>query len=261
MKNKFFLVISLALIFFYVGVADAANEEVDNTQNQIQQQSQTVNQGEENELQDQVQTQSVQKKNIDNQTGQLVTEGNDNNTKNQVQNNNQIKNQGEGNQIKNREQEALENPATTANGLRGSSASSSQARSRVANVVKELLQVADRNGGIGEQIRVIAQSQHQNHTEIDNSLQKIQNKNKFLRFVFGPNYSELNKAKQLLAKNQEQIEQLNQIRTQLVNASDQQALSEQVELLEQARLEIQSLVNQSSGGFSLLGWMFKLFSK
>ena len=136
-----------------------------------------------------------------------------------------------------------------------------QGKSAVSNAVQEMLQMADRNGGIGEQIRTIAQTQTQNQEKLEASLQKVQNRSGFAKFFVGPNYGEINNAKKLLEQNQEQVRQLNQVINQLSNQADQQTLTEQVETLEQANSEIENSLEASQKGFSLFGWMFKAFSK
>jgi len=80
-----------------------------------------------------------------------------------------------------------------------------------------------------------------------------------VRFIIGPNYSEINSAKKLLEQNQEQANQLNQIKNQLINQADQEVLMEQIQTLNQASLEIENSLNNSQKSFSLLGWMFKMF--
>jgi len=172
----------------------------------------------------------------------------------QNQNQNQQQNQGEENQIQNQEQEAIEVKET-------GSVVAEQRKSQVANAVHEMLQVAERNGGIGEQVRTIAQAQNQNQEQLEISLEKVQKRNEFAKLFFGPDYEEINKAEQVLVQNREQIEQLNQLQNQLTNPEDQQVLTQQIQLLEQANLEIENSLNGEKGGFSLLGWMFKLFNK
>jgi len=134
-------------------------------------------------------------------------------------------------------------------------------RSQVANAVQEMLQVAERNGGIGQQIKLIAQNQNQNQEKIEVSLQNVQKRSGFAKFFIGANYGEINKAQKMLEQNQEQIQQLNQIRNQLSNKGDQQQLTEQIQTLEQTNLQINNSLETTQKGFSLFGWMFRLFSK
>lgn len=207
--------------------------------NQTQQQTQTSNQGEDN----QIQTQTQQ---------QLMDNSAENN---QMQNQKQIQNQGEDSQIQTQEQETSQ--AGSGNGLQ----IAEQRRSVVANAIQEMLQVAEKNKGIGQQVKTIAQTQTQSQEKLEVSLQKVQSRNKFVKFFIGPNYSEIDNAKKLLEQNHEQIQQLNQIKNQLSNKADQQTLTEQLQVLEQANLEIENSLNLSQKGFSLLGWLFRFFAE
>jgi len=165
---------------------------------------------------------------------------------------NQIQN--EPTPIKNNEQAVNQEKNTT-----GSQAE--QRRSEVANAVQEILQVAEKDSGIGEQVKIIAQTQTQNQEKLETSLQKVQSRSGFAKFFVGPNYGEINNAKKLLEQNREQIKQLGQNKNQLSNQDDQQKLTEQVQLLEQSNQEIENSLNTLQRGFSLFGWIFRLFVK
>lgn len=138
---------------------------------------------------------------------------------------------------------------------------SEQRRSMVANAVQEMVKVAERNGGIGQQIKTIAQTQTQNQEKLETSLQKIQSRSGFTKFFVGPNYSEIKNSQKLLGQNKEQIQKLNDIRTKIVNQGDQLQVVEQIQALEQVNQQIETSLNESQKGFSLFGWAFKLFSR
>lgn len=185
---------------------------------------------------------------VQQQTQQKLQDGTE--MGNQVQNKNQVQNQGETSQLKNSQQQ----------GIKDETATSTQRRSRVANAVQEMLQVANRNGGIGQQVKTIAQTQTQNQEKLETSLQKVQSRSSFSKFFVGPNYGEINNAKKILEQNKEQIKQLNQVKNQLSNQGDAQNLTQQIQTLEQANLEIESSLGTAQKGFSLFGWMFRAFS-
>ena len=171
----------------------------------------------------------------------------------QIKNQNQEKNQEKAGQSEDGQRQGEQNKNGTA--------TATQRRSQVANTIQEMLRLADRNGGIGQQVRIIAQTQTQNQEKLEMSLQKVQSRSGFAKFFVGPNYGEVNNAKKLLEQNQEQVKQLNQIKDQLADQGDQQILIEQIKTLEQADLEIQSSLGVAQKGFSLLGWVFRAFSK
>jgi len=136
-----------------------------------------------------------------------------------------------------------------------------QRKSQVAEAVQEMLRVAERNGGIGQQVKVIAQTQNQNQEKVEADLAKIQNRNKLVRFLVGPDYRLIKNTQQTLEQNHAQIEQLNQLKTELHNLGDSQVLAAQIKLLEQANTEISKTLESSHGRFSLLGWMFRILAR
>ncbi len=248
MKNKILTAGILATIIIFANTAHAVGQNSNagtGTGNQVKQQIQTSNQGEESQIQVQNNTQT--------QSGTANQAGTGAQTQNQNQQ--QTQSQGEENQIQNQEQEKTQTQTQT------QSATAEQRRSRVANAVQQMLQISERNGGIGQQVKTIAQTQTQNQEKLEASLQKIQSRGKFAKFFIGPNYNEINSAQKVLEKNQEQIKQLNQIKTQLSNPDDAQTLTQQIQILEQVNLQIENSLQNAQKEFSLFGWMFKLFSK
>ena len=137
----------------------------------------------------------------------------------------------------------------------------SQNKSDVANAVQQMIQIADKNQGIGAQIKVIAQNQVQNQESLKTNLEKIQSRSGLAKFLIGPDYGQIKNAEKTIEQNREQIKQLNQIKSQITNQGDQQILTEQIKILEQANQEAQNSLNAAQGGFSLLGWLFKMFAK
>ena len=248
MRNKIISAGILALALLFAGNIYAVGQGNSNapvTATQVQQQNQVENQVENQGEADQIQTQEQGEDN--------ENEGeNEDKTQNQQEPEN-----GNGNQNQEQNQEQKNNEVKTNNG----SSTSEQRRSAVANAVQELLQVADRSGGIGQQVRLIAQTQNQNQEKLEANLQKIETRNIFMKFVFGPDYNEINNAKKILEQNREQIQQLNQIKDQLSNQGDIQSLAQQIQTLEQTNSEIGDSLGTAQKGFSLFGWMFKLFSK
>ena len=289
MKNKILVVGIFALAFVFAISVYAVDQNSDaRTGNQVQQQTQITNQGEDSQIQMQnneqvrVETNAGTGNQVQQQT-QITNQGEDsqirtqNNeqvqaganagtgteaqtqqqTQQQLQDGtgagNQVQNQGETNQLQNSEQRQTQ--------AQENSALAEKRRSQVANAVQEMLQIAERNGGIGQQVKTIAQTQIQNQEKLEASLQKIQSRSGFTKFFIGPNYSEINNAKKILEQNREQIKQLNQVKNQLVNQGDAQNLTLQIQTLEQANLEIENSLVTAQKGFSLFGWVFRLFSK
>ncbi len=220
MKSKILMISLLAITFVFANNACAVGQNNENTMDKNLQ----GQQGEEVQMQ----TQQIL---LDDKQGRSTS------TPNQIQNQEEMQNQNQ-------------------TGL----VVAEQRRSQIANAVQTMLQVAERNSGIGEQVRIIAQAQTQNQEQLESSLEKVQKRNEFIKLFFGPDYDEINKAEEVLVQNREQIGQLSQIKNELTNQTDQQALTQQIQMLEQANLEIENSLGNEKKGFSLLGWVFKMFS-
>jgi hypothetical protein len=233
---------SSAAIDVGAGRQNLQNAGDNETGSQIQQQNQTADQGESSQIQI--------KNNEQNQTGVNA----EMQPQQRSSDNGGIENQAQ-NQIQDQEREAAR--MQSGSGLEVAE----QRKSQVADAVREILQVAERNGVSGQQAGIIAQMQIQNREKIEASLQKVQSRSGFAKFFIGPDYGEIKNAKGLLEQNKEQIRQLNEIKNQLSDQNDQQILTEQIQTLEQANLQIENSLENSQKGFSLFGWLFRIFSK
>ncbi len=137
----------------------------------------------------------------------------------------------------------------------------SQRRSRVANAVQRMLQIAERNKGVGQQIRTIAQAQNQEQEQIEAEMSQVKNRGQLKKFFFGPDHKNLNSIEDGLADHEAKLEQLRQLAVQLVGEDDIIALQEQIGIMEQVKVELENEVVSESKGFSLFGWLNKMLVK
>lgn len=136
-----------------------------------------------------------------------------------------------------------------------------QRRSRVANAVQEMLAVAERNSGIGQQIRTIAQNQNQEQEEIENALEVTKKRSVVVKFFIGPNYKELKKVEDRIENHKNRLEEFKGLRAQLGNSADAEVLTQQIQTMEQIGAELENEVNQEKQGISLFGWLFRWMAK
>ncbi|MFC1678360.1 hypothetical protein ACFLZ9_01385, partial [Patescibacteria group bacterium] len=146
-------------------------------------------------------------------------------------------------------------------GVNQASDKATQRRSRVANAVQQMLQVAERNQGVGQQIRTIAQEQNQNQEQIEASMEKVKNRGRLKKFFFGPDYKNLSSVEDRLVNHTEKLEQLKELVSQITNDADAETLEEQIVVMEQIKTELKNEVTEESKGFSLFGWLNKMLSK
>ncbi len=134
-------------------------------------------------------------------------------------------------------------------------------RSRVANTVQEMLNVAERNQGIGEQIKNIAQTQNQMQEETDNSLKDVKNRSNLVKFLIGPDYKKIDQVEEKIEQHEEKIEELKELKNQLENSGDEIILEEQIKEMEQVKEQVKEEVKLEAKSFSLFGWLNRAFSK
>ena len=160
---------------------------------------------------------------------------------------------------KNQQREETKVKETKRNNDEEKTSMGEQRRSQVANAVHQMLQVADRVGGIGEQVRVVAQSQQQNHEEVENELDKIKDRSGFAKFFIGPKYEEIEKAKDLIKQDKEKITKLEELKSTLTSEEDKVKVDEQISIIKGAITEVEKIIGEEQTGFSLFGWLAKIF--
>ena len=132
--------------------------------------------------------------------------------------------------------------------------------SEVAKQVQLLLQTRT-TGGIGEQVRLIAQEQNQAQIEIQGQINKLDSKSKFAKFLTGTNYGAIKNLKQQLEQNQLRIREMEQLQNQLSNQGDITQIAETIQALIQENTSLQERIVAEEKTFGLLGWLFRLFAR
>ena len=134
-------------------------------------------------------------------------------------------------------------------------------QSMVAQAVQGLLDLARMEPGLGEQIKVIAQEQNQSQEKVMNQINTIQTRNKVKTFLFGTDYKNANELRKDMISTENQINGLNQLKEQIQNENHKVILEDQVQLLEQEKIKLQTFIEDNEGKFSLFGWFVKIFVK
>lgn len=134
-------------------------------------------------------------------------------------------------------------------------------RSVVSAFVHNLLDVADREGGIGAQVRLIARAQNDAVTTTTEALNRVEKRNKIKRFLIGSDYKNLGALRSEMVQTGNRLDQLNRLLVNTENAADRTELQNQIQKLETERVRIESFVKTQEGKFSLFGWLVKLFKK
>ncbi len=134
-------------------------------------------------------------------------------------------------------------------------------RSKVANFVQNLLQVADREGGIGEKVRTIAQEQNQSADTTVQAVEKVRNRSGLKAFLIGTDYKNIGTLRSEIVKTRNRLEQLKREQEKTENDADKTELQNQINALEQEQTKIEKFIKDNESKFSLFGWFVKLFNR
>ncbi len=135
-------------------------------------------------------------------------------------------------------------------------------RSTVSNFVHGLLDVADKEkGGIGQEVRTIAEEQNQSATTTIQAMEEVKAKNKIATFLFGSDYKNLGTLRSEVAQTQDRLEQLNKLSENVKDEAVKTQLQSQIQVLTQEQTKIQNFIQAQESTFSLFGWLVRLFSK
>lgn len=134
-------------------------------------------------------------------------------------------------------------------------------RSAVSSFVQSLLDVADREGGIGTQVRVIAQAQQDSATTTASAIERVESRNALKTFLIGSDYKNLGVLRSEMVKMQNNLNQLKTLLGSTTDSTDQATIDAQIQALEQEQTNIRSFITAREKSFSLFGWFSKLFAK
>jgi len=136
-----------------------------------------------------------------------------------------------------------------------------QHRSAVANFVQSIVQVADREGGIGEQVKLIAREQNESATTTIQAMEKVQTRGKLKTFLFGSDYKNLGTLRSEMVKTRNRLEQLNRLMENVQNEGDKTELQNQIQAMAEEQAKIENFIESQEGKFSLFGWLVRFFNR
>ena len=154
--------------------------------------------------------------------------------------------------VPNKEKAKLVNPR---------SATAREYMSNVAAAVEQLLVNREEKGGIGQEVREIAQQQKQVQIETRQQLEKIEARQGFLKKLIGPNFKAIRNVHRHLAQNQLRIERLEQLKNQLSIQTNKDNIDQTIQALEEQGQVLQEQISAEERTKSVFGWLFKLFNR
>jgi len=134
-------------------------------------------------------------------------------------------------------------------------------RSTVATFVHSLLSIADRDGGIGAQVRVVAQKQNDSASTTAAAMTKIENRGKLTSFLFGTDYKSLGELRSELSTTSANITHLRDLLANATSDAIKAELTAQIQALEDIQAKIEAFIDAHESSFSLFGWFTKQFAR
>lgn len=170
---------------------------------------------------------------------------------NQVKNQNEVQtqNQGEDSQlsVKTQESEQL-------------SQNVNESIEKVSDQVRELIDTVGAKGGIGQEVKEIAQSQDKLQQEIKETVGKLNSRSALAKFFMGSDKNMVQTMTQQMEQNRLMIQQLEELKLQTKNTGDLQQLQETIDLMTYQNTSLQEKINNESQVKGMFGWLVSLLN-
>lgn len=135
-------------------------------------------------------------------------------------------------------------------------------RSRVANFVKSLSDIANRDGGmVGSAVRDVAKEQEDNRDTVADAIDKIKNRSAFKTFFIGTDYKNVGQLRSETVRTENQIKRLETLLETTSDAIIKADLQTQIDALKSRETKISDFIKTNENKFSLFGWFVKIFNR
>jgi hypothetical protein len=149
------------------------------------------------------------------------------------------------------------NASTTAND-RGELASEAH-RSAVASFVQSLRAVANRDGGIGAEVRAVAKSQNDSDATTTDAIAKVESRSAFKTFLLGTDWESIGMLRSQIARDSADVKRLQAAHDKTTDVTVRADLGTQIDVLKAEQAKIEAFVTLHESTFSLFGWFTRLF--
>jgi len=131
----------------------------------------------------------------------------------------------------------------------------------IETAVQSLNRVAERNNDpeIGEQVRSMVQNHERVQARTETALQQMSQRNQAVKFLIGPDYKNAGQVRSDVVGLRNDIRQLEQIKEDS-SPADVGDIQGAVDELQVEADELEDQLEEQLVGFSLFGWLIKLFA-
>jgi len=137
---------------------------------------------------------------------------------------------------------------------------SQERKSKIAEVVQKLIELAGKDENIGEEVRLVAQEQKESNKRATEAMEAVETRGKFRTFLFGTDYKNVGVLRSELVKTENHINRLSRALDRAEDSEIQAGLDAQIAELQETQSQTESFIQENESKFSLLGWLVKLFN-
>lgn len=128
-------------------------------------------------------------------------------------------------------------------------------RSEIADAVQKMVNAESRMGGIGPQVSQLAREYNASSKNVEMAREKIQQRNRIMKFFMGNDMAEVAKMEQEYAQNQVRIENMKTLVQRVTNAAERTALQNEIAALEQEQTQLRLEINAAKEEKGLFGFI------
>ena len=136
-----------------------------------------------------------------------------------------------------------------------------QHRSTVSTFVQNLLGVANKEIGIGEEVKAVAAEQEKSKEKVADAIDKVKNRNAIKTFLIGTDWKNIGELRSDMTTTENRINRLKNLLGETTSSGNQAILQSQITSLEEQQTKIDNFIKTNESKFSLLGWLVRLFNQ
>ena len=129
----------------------------------------------------------------------------------------------------------------------------------VSDQVHQLIDTVGAKGGIGQQVKIIAQSQVKLQDEIKSNFESLNSRGALTKLLVGSDKKAIQSLEQKMEQNRLMIQQLEQLKLQTKNTGDLQQLQETIDLMTYQNTSLQNKIDKEGKINGMFGWLLNLF--
>lgn len=132
---------------------------------------------------------------------------------------------------------------------------------KVSDQVHQIINTTGAKGGIGDQVKEIAQNQTKLQQEIKETFDNINSQGTLRKFLFGSDKQLIKTMEQKMEENRLMIEKLEQLKGTIKNAGDLENLQVTINALTNQKTSLQEKISRETRIKGVFGWLINLFNR